>query len=205
MSPRPYRMAGRRHGVEATRRRIVETAMRLHSQRGAIATSWEAIAAEAGVARATVYHHFPSLDELVPACAQVAFELSQIPTPARATAMFAHLPSPTVRLSYFIGETCRCYAAGADWLRAAWRERDLVPAMEQSVARFQQALRVLLDSVLVGLDLSVDQHRLLSTLLDFPFWESLDRSGMARARIPDHIEQLALTALAGAPTGGLRN
>jgi len=51
----------------------------------------------------------------------------------------------------------------------------------------------------------VDQHRLLSTLLDFPFWESLDRSGMARARIPDHIEQLALTALAGAPTGGLRN
>ena len=132
----------------------------------------------------------------MPACAQVAFELSQIPTPARATAMFAHLPSPTVRLSYFIGETCRCYAAGADWLRAAWRERDLVPAMEQSVARLQQALRVLLDSVLVGLDLSVDQHRLLSTLLDFPFWESLDRSGMARARIPDHIEQLALTALA---------
>ena len=77
--------------------------------------------------------------------------------------------------------------------------------MEQSVARLQQALRVLLDSVLVGLDLSVDQQRLLSTLLDFPFWESLDRSGMARARIPGHIEQLALTALGGAPTGGLRN
>ena len=199
MSPRPYRMAGRELGVESTRRRIVDTAMRLHSQRGAIATSWDDIAAEAGVARATVYNHFRSLDELVPVCAQVAFELSEIPTPARATAMFAHLSSPEARLSHFVVESCRCYRAGADWLRAAWRERDLVPAMEQAVARLQAALQVLLDSALEGLELSVDQRRLLATLLDFPFWESLDRSGMARARIPKHIEQLTLTAL----TGGL--
>jgi len=55
----------RRHAaVDETRRRIVAAAIRLHSRQGTAATRWDEIADAAGVSRATMYHHFPSLDAL---------------------------------------------------------------------------------------------------------------------------------------------
>src|SRR5579864_2294070 len=120
MSPRAYSMTKRRSTVAATRRGIVQAAARLHSRHGALRTTWDDIAAEAGVSRATVYHHFASLSELIPACAQLAFELADIPTREEAGARFAELPTPEARLARFIDDTCTCYAAGAFWLRAAW-------------------------------------------------------------------------------------
>jgi len=165
--------------------------MRLHVRQGAIATSWDDIAAESGVSRATVYHHFNSLETLVPACAQVAFDLIEVPTPEQAREAFAALPSAEARLHHFIVETCRCYAAGADWLGAAWRERDLVLTMGEAVSRLQRSLHVMLGAVVHGEQLSTDERRSLTALLDFPFWEALDHAGVPRRRIPARIEQLA--------------
>jgi AcrR family transcriptional regulator len=75
MSPRRYRLVNRSVAVRGPRNRIVRAAVRLHARKGALRTTWDDIAVEASVSRATVYHHFPPLDELVPACAQVAFDL----------------------------------------------------------------------------------------------------------------------------------
>src|ERR671936_2931676 len=122
-------MSVRSQAVAETRRRIVDAAIALHAHQGALRTSWDEIAAEAGLARATVYQHFPSLAQLIPACAQVAFDLAEVPTREAARARFARMRSPRQRLTYFVEESCRCYAASAKWLRAAWRERDLVPPM----------------------------------------------------------------------------
>jgi AcrR family transcriptional regulator len=184
-------MESRLATVEATRGRIVAAAMRLHADRGSRATSWEDIAREAGVARATMYHHFPSLDSLIPACAQAAFDLIEIPTPEQAAARFAGMRTTAERLEVFVTETCRCYAAGAGWLRAAWRERDLVPAMGEAVGRLQLALLVLLYAVLGGESLADPARRTLGALLDFPFWDALDRAGVSRDEIPARILRLA--------------
>jgi AcrR family transcriptional regulator len=191
VSPRRYRMDGRRAASEAIRQRIVVAAAALHAEKGALATGWDEIAAGAGVSRATVYHHFPSLDTLVPACAQLAFDLIEVPTPEMAGRRFAGLPDPEERLADFVEESCRCYAAGAGWLRAAWRERDLLPAMEAAVSRLQRALAVLLDAALAGVELGVESRRVLMTLLDFPFWDALDQAGVLRVRIPARILELA--------------
>ena len=191
MSPRTYAMAKRSAGVEATRRRIVDAAVRLHARRGSLRTAWDDIAAEARVSRATVYHHFPSMDELVPACAQVAFALIEVPTRSAAAARFAELATPADRLAHFVGESCRCYAAGAGWLRAAWRERDLVPPMDAAVRRLQRALHVLLDAALEGVKISREQHQVLVALLDFPFWDAMDAAGVPRKRIGGRILKLA--------------
>lgn len=191
MSPRRYEMASRSAAVRATRRRIVDAAVHLHARNGALRTTWDDIAASARVSRATVYHHFPSLDELVPACAQVAFDLIDVPTPEDATARFARLRSPRQRLAQFIREGCRCYAAGAPWLRAAWRERDLVPSMGAAVRRLQRALAVLLDAAVDGLEIDAGRRAVIVALLDFPFWDALDAGGVPRARIPEEILMLA--------------
>ena len=183
-------MQKRSHAVGATRGRIVDAAIRLHARRGAINTSWDDIAAEAGVSRATVYHHFPSLADLVPACAQVAFDLAEVPGPEAAREAFARFATPRERLDFFIRESCRCYAAGAEWLRAAWRERDLVPAMGLAVERFQSTLGVLLEAVLQGIELSQDARQVIETLVDFPFWDALNRQGMPNEQIALHILRL---------------
>ena len=61
------RAAARNH----TRERIVEATAKLHGERGVLGTSWQDIAREADVSVSTVYAHFPSLDELLPACGQL--------------------------------------------------------------------------------------------------------------------------------------
>ena len=188
-------MESRLAASEATRQRIVAAAAGLHAEKGALATGWDEIAVAAGVSRATVYHHFPSLDVLIPACAQLAFDLIEVPTPEAAARRFSGLPSPEERLADFVVESCRCYAAGAGWLRAAWRERSLVPGMEVAVSRLQRGLAVLLDAALDGLEVGVESRRVLVTLLDFPFWDGLDQAGVLRERIPDRMLDLALAAI----------
>ena len=51
-----------------TRLTITEATVRLHGSVGPARTTIKAIAAEAGVQRATVYRHFPDLESLFMAC-----------------------------------------------------------------------------------------------------------------------------------------
>lgn len=201
MSPRAYSMTRRRPAVEATRRGIVEAAARLHSRHGAVRTTWDDIAAEAGVSRATVYHHFPSLSDLIPACAQLAFELADIPTRHEAAERFAALPTPAARLARLIDDTCRCYAAGAFWLRAAWRERDIVPEMGMAVRRLQRAMRVLLYAATEGLEIDAESHLVLLALVDFPFWDALRASGVPDGAVAKRIRFLVQAEIRGGGGG----
>src|SRR5437870_13375548 len=131
--PRRYQMATRERAVQHTRQRIIDAAISLHAQRGVIATNWEEIAERASVSTATVYRHFPSLGELVPACARTAFEAgASLPTPAQAAAAFAGLTRPA-RIERLIRESCRCYELGAGWLAAARPDAKSVPAPDRAV------------------------------------------------------------------------
>ena len=55
----------RADSVSDARERILRTAYRLFSQRGVRAVGIDSIIAEAGVAKATLYRHFRSKEELV--------------------------------------------------------------------------------------------------------------------------------------------
>src|ERR1700740_633717 len=80
MSPRKYDMTNRSAAVQQTRRRILEATLELHTAQGILAPSWEDIAAHAGVAVGTVYRHFPSLDELMPACGELSWKRLALPS-----------------------------------------------------------------------------------------------------------------------------
>ena len=49
---------------QATRAHLIEVAMRLFTERGYDGTSIEAVLAESGVSRGSLYHHFPGKDAL---------------------------------------------------------------------------------------------------------------------------------------------
>lgn len=65
---RKYELRQRADQLEETRRRIVETTVDLHLERGPAATSVAEIARRAGVQRRTVYNHFPDDAALFAAC-----------------------------------------------------------------------------------------------------------------------------------------
>ena len=61
MAPRRYDFGKRAELKHQMRRRIVETTLELHGEKGVIATSMQDIADRADVALHTVYRYFPTI------------------------------------------------------------------------------------------------------------------------------------------------
>lgn len=176
-------MSTRAANVAETRQQIVEAATRLHSEEGIVMTSWEAIASEAGLAPATVYRHFPSLAELVPACATSVFDVARLPTLEEANQKFARLEGVRERFAQLVTDSFHCYERGEAWLHAARRERDLVPAVDEVVTLQKHALGVLVRACLGPSRVSPRSYELICVLTDFPFWKSLVDVGAPRRTI----------------------
>jgi AcrR family transcriptional regulator len=185
--PRRYRMGARTRAVEGTRSRIVGAAMELHSEQGALVTNWEEIAQRAGVAPATVYRHFPSLDELIPACARTVFDAIGVITEEQVGQIYAGATTPWQRLERFIRGTCDCYARGDGWLHAARREADLIPAMNRAVEVQEKSNEVMVRAAFASYQVDEETIAVLKALTDFPFWRSLTRGGMTHAQAVEVI------------------
>ncbi|MBW3536563.1 MAG: TetR/AcrR family transcriptional regulator [Actinobacteria bacterium] len=178
-----------------TRQRIVDAATALHAERGVLATSWEDIADEAGVAPATVYRHFPSLAEIIPACAKAVFDIARPPTLEEAHQKFADAAGVGDRFAVLVRDSCHCYARGEAWLHAARRERDLIPAIDDVVRIQEEGLAVLVAACLGDREVSRTASQLLLVFCDFPFWKQLSDRGASRRAIPDTVIGLIRSVL----------
>lgn len=105
MSPRAYNQKVRGEAAAETRQRIVEATYELHGSRGISATSFKDIAERADVAIGTVYHHFPTMDDILRACGAHTMRLTMPPGPQ----IFEGVASPRERLQMLILETFRFY------------------------------------------------------------------------------------------------
>ena len=181
MAPRRYDMGARASAVAETRARIVSAAMALHAERGVQATRWEEIAERAGVSTATMYRHFPSLRELVPACARTVFDLITPITLEQATAKFTELDDASERLRFLVRANVHCYGKGEAWLHAAYRERDFFPELHAALQLIEDSVRALVLAA-ARRRLGRAEEATLFTLLNFPFYGSLRAAGLdARA------------------------
>jgi AcrR family transcriptional regulator len=188
-------MSSRAAAVTETRQRIVDAATDLHARHGVLATSWEDIADEAGVSPATVYRHFPSLVELIPACARSVFDVARPPTLEEAGTKFATLGTAEQRFAQFVADSCHCYEKGEAWLHAARRERDLIPAIDEVVTIQEQALAVLVQAALGPERVGRRRFATLCVLCDFPFWKSLVDAGVPRRGAAAAVMSLVRTTL----------
>ncbi len=184
MSPRAYSMDTRAAAVQARRTQIVTEAIELFGERTAAATTMDDIARAAGVAPATLYRHFGDFDALAQACAETAFDIAEIPTPEVAVAPFAHLPSLGEKLMRFIEIDCHCFERARTWLAAERRERHL-PAFDRTVNREEAALAAIVTGLLEPVGADATTKAVVTTLVDFPFWESLRQAGVPTSQIPD--------------------
>ena len=175
MAPRKYTMDKRRAAVEETRQRILEAALALHSEKGIFGTSWQDIAHRADVSVGTVYKHFPSLDELVPACGELVYAITRPPSLEDAPQIFAEANSLEERLGRLIEELFAFYERGAPYIETDFQERRL-PAVVEWEAYMRATIAGLVREALVSAE--PDEHTVqsVSALLDFSTFKSfLDR------------------------------
>src|SRR5688500_13621141 len=160
MSPRKYDMTRRASAAAQTRRRIVEATLELHGEQGIAATSWDDIAGRAGVGLGTVYRHFRSLDELIPACGEITMQVVALPDPATLPALFEHATEPAERIERLVREAFAIYERGAPELRAIRREADVHPRVAQDRDQLDASLGALVDTALGPLDATQQDHAL---------------------------------------------
>jgi AcrR family transcriptional regulator len=200
MSPRKYEMGKRAAAAARTRQRIVEATRELHGEQGIAATSWDDIAARAGVGVGTVYRHFPSLDELIPACGEVTMRLVAPPDPSTVPALFEHVSEPAERLERLVREVFAIYERGAPQLRAIRREGHVHPAVGQAGEELEASLTALVATALEPLGAEPADRAVARAMVDLGTWEALRGQGLG----PDESAAAVADMLAGRLTARLR-
>ena len=186
-------MSKRAASAEGTRRRIIDATCELHAEQGIAATGWDDIAARAGVGIGTVYRHFPSLDELIPACGEVSMRAIAPPDPDDAPALFADAAEPAERIERLVREAFAIYERGAPVLRAVRREAEIHPHIAQDRDRLDASLAALVDGALAPLDANDRDRAVARALIDLGTWDALRDQGLAEAEAVATISEL-LTA-----------
>lgn len=182
MSPRKYDMGKRAETVARTRRRIIDATRALHGERGIVATSWDDIAARAGVGVGTVYRHFPTLDDLVPACGDVTMEDLALPDPAGAPSLFADAAGPGARIGRLVREAFALYERAAPALRAIRREAGVHPRVAADRDAVEASLGALVDAAVEPLGVAGEDRAVVRALIDLDTWTALRREGIGQDR-----------------------
>src|SRR4051812_38568983 len=194
MSPRKYDMSKRAAATEATRRRIIDATRELHIAQGVAATSWDDIAHQAGVGVGTVYRHFPSLDELIPACGVVSMDIVALPEPTAVPALFEGVRGRRARLERLVREAFAIYERGAPMLDRARQEREFHPVLDETAKAMDASLVALIDAALepFGAVDDADRH-LVRAMIDLSTWRALRAQGFRG----DDAAQVVAGMLAG--------
>jgi AcrR family transcriptional regulator len=160
---RKYELRQRADQVEETRRRIVETTVDLHLERGPAATSIAEVARRAGVQRRTVYNHFPDDAALFAACS--AHWRAQHPAPD---------PAAWTDLRHGLRELYAWYRDTEAMTAHVLRDAEVLPSLrrvvEPGLGAYLQAVRTALAT---GVGRSRRVEAAIRLVTDFHAWRAL--------------------------------
>jgi AcrR family transcriptional regulator len=185
---RPYRLGRRAEQQAATRRRIVEAAVDLHTTIGPAATSLSAVAERARVQRHTLYAHFPNEVALFTACSAHWRALHPFPEPDG----WADIPEPIQRIRRALGDIYAWYDEVEEALALFVRDAEAFP--EFRVAR-RDLLAGIADGLARGLPRRKAVRAALGHALEFETWRSLVREqGLSERAAIELMVRLVETA-----------
>jgi AcrR family transcriptional regulator len=179
---RRYEKKARATQEQATRMRIIDAAIDLHGTLGPARTTISAIAAQAGVRRATVYRHFPDERALMLGCSGTWAERNRPPDPGG----WAAEPDPSARLPVALDELYAWYEQVEPMLTAVLRDAEAMPIIDEIQQQGRLAyLGAVEDILATGWGArGRAARRLRATIglaLDFLAWRGLHERGVSRA------------------------
>jgi AcrR family transcriptional regulator len=177
-----------------TRNRIVEATAKLHGERGVLGTTWQDIAREADVSVSTVYAHFPSLDELLPACGQLVMSRVRPPTARDADEVIGDAHGTRERLLRVARALFSFYERGGPHIEVDIRERQL-PGMREWEESQRATVAALVGAALAGEAPKEASLRLISAFFDLPTYKALRTRGVSTKRAAETVVEVALGLL----------
>ena len=184
-------MDKRKAATEQTRQRILEATLALHSEKGIFGTSWQDIAKRADVSVGTVYKHFPSLDELVPACGELMYTITRPPSPEDGPRIFAEAHSLEERVGRLVEELFAFYERGAPYIETDFQERRL-PEVQEWEAYMRATIEGLAREALLPAGSDESTVRAASALLDFSTFKSFMDREVTKERAAKTINEVLL-------------
>jgi len=191
LTPRKYSMDKRKAAAEQTRQRILEATLALHSEKGIFGTSWQDIARRADVSVNTVYKHFPSQDELVPACGELMYAITRPPSLEDAERIFAGASSLEERLGRLVEELYDFYERGAPYIETDFQERRL-PEVREWEAYMRATIAGLVREALLPIEPDEATVQTASALLDFSTFKSFVDRDVPKERAAKAINEVIL-------------
>jgi AcrR family transcriptional regulator len=189
-------MDRRRAAVEETRRRILEATLALHTEKGMFDTSWKDIAERADVSVATVYKHFPSLGELVPACGALIMAITDPPSLGDAPRIFGDARTVEERLGRLVSEMFDFYERGEPYMEVGPKERRL-PAVREWEAGMRATREGLAREALLPVRPDDSTVRAVSALLEFSVFRSFLRHGVQKEEAAEIVNKMLLCWVRG--------
>ena len=167
-------MDRRAHASEETRKRIVEATYALHAEKGVAATTFRDIATRADVGIGTVYHHFPSYEDVIRACGQHAMMKSAPPSPE----MFDGMKRLEDRVRTLVREMFASYERlpAGPRVRA---ERAQFVAVDEAFRGEEEMRRALIDAALRGSRADERVKTFAFSLLDMDVYANLRAAGFS--------------------------
>lgn len=179
---RRYRLGKRAETAGATRDRIVKATLSLHDEQGITGTSVRDIAGRAGVAPATVLHHFPRMDELIGACGELSGQLA--PMPSEAVLVGARDRAGRIRaMARAMFEWWELLGPGWDHLEIDRRRMPQVDAWLTDVGLRHRQLA----AAALGPDANPAVVALLAAITTTDAWRSLRDAGMDAIRAAGQV------------------
>jgi AcrR family transcriptional regulator len=183
MAPRAYRLGRRAESAEDTRRRIVAATRALHSEQGVADTTVKQIARRADVSVGTVYHHFPTYDDMIRACGQLTFQLARPPTET----IFAGCRSVRARIERLTHELFACYDRFPE-LEVARCDRRKLPVLDEEMARFDLHLAALVRRAVAPAGERI--QRMARALTDVGVYRTLTSQGLSTREAAEQVAAL---------------
>ncbi len=192
MSPRAYRMNRRSESAEETRDRIVRATFDLHTEKGIAATSVRDIAERADVAVGSVYHHFPTYDDVLQACGAYTLQLTQPPT----ASIFEGVDTVPARLKALVDSQFSFYARfpGLERVRA---DRDKFVRLDAFVLAEEASRRDLLAGALKKRRLAKQRFAVAFAMLDVAVYRALRADGLSHETAVESVAALMQQWLLG--------
>lgn len=190
MTPRAYDMSKRALAREKTRRRIIAATAKLHGENGVFGTSWQDIATEADVSVATVYAHFPSLEELLPACGALVMERVRPPRPESAAEIVGDAQSLETRFKRVATELFAFYERGGPHIEVDVRERQL-PGMREWESFLLDTVTAFVREALAPERTDSRSVRVVSAFFDLSTFKALRTRGVSPSKAAKTVAQAA--------------
>jgi AcrR family transcriptional regulator len=190
---------------EQTRRRITESTVALHEERGPARTPISAVAERAGVRRSTVYRHFPDEESLFEACSSHWRAANPAPDPGP----WAAIDDPAARTEVALRELYAFYARTEAMYTSVLRDEPVMPIIRRLLDDFYGYLRAIQDLLMTGRGVRGRAARrtraAIGHALSFPTWRSLIRDqGLSNADAVALMCALVEAAARPAPPGAPR-